>query len=79
MEKGDLLNAVVDCRLSHTVEDYLKSRAKLLILTETLNVRPGRVKTAVSFASYFLANWDRMAPMWVYAYRKQLPLQVCHH
>ena len=54
----------------------MKCRAGLMILTESLNVRPGRVKNAVPFSQYFLTNWDRVQPMWVYAYRKELPLQV---
>ena len=54
----------------------MKSRSQLMIMCQHLNVKPGRVKNAVSFAQYFCNNWDRVAPMWVYAYRKELPLQV---
>lgn len=45
-------------------------------LTEQLNVKPGRVKSFVPFSDYFFTNWDPVAPMWVLAYRKELPLQV---
>ena len=76
VEKQEILKAVTECRRADTKEDYMKSRAQLMILCEHLNIRPGRVKNAVSFAQYFFNNWDRVAPMWVYAYRKELPLQV---
>ena len=78
LNKQDILDAIVACRRAHTKEDYLKCRADLMILTEHLNVRPGRVKNAVTFSQYFLTNWDTVQPMWVYAYRKELPLQVKH-
>ena len=76
MDKHSILEAVITCRTSQTIEDYCLNRAKLMHLAGALNVKPGRVKNSVKFADYFFSNWNSVAPMWVYAYRKQLPLQV---
>jgi hypothetical protein len=76
VNKMEILKSVTSCRRAHTKDEYMVCRAKLMIQTEGLNVKPGRIKTAVTFAHYFLSNWDLVAPMWVFAYRKELPLQV---
>ena len=76
VDKHAILEAVITCRTSQTIEDYCLNRATLMHLAGALNVKPGRVKNSVKFADYFFSNWDSVAPMWVYAYRKQLPLQV---
>jgi hypothetical protein len=75
-DKKEILKAVVACRRSHTIAEYLEKRCQLMLLTQALYVKPGYTKDPVLFAQYFLSNWDIIAPMWVYAYRKQLPLQV---
>ena len=76
MNKKEIYKAINDCRRAHTRQEYSACRSLLMVLCLNLNVRPGRVKNAVSFARYFDSNWDNIAPMWVYAYRKELPLQV---
>ena len=68
--------AVVACRKSHTSEQYYGNRASLMRMTKDLIVKPGRTKNAVTFPQYYLANWDPIAPMWVYAHRRTLRLQV---
>ena len=78
VDKKSLLNAIISCRKSHNKEDYLKNRAALMRLGGELNVKPGQTKKFVKFSQYFFCNWDCVAPMWVYSYRKQLPLQVVH-
>ena len=45
-------------------------------MTDGLIVKPGRVKTPVTFKQYYDDNWEPVTPMWVLAYRKQMPLQV---
>ena len=47
-----------------------------MLLTEGLQIRPGRVKHEVSFRQYYDTNWQGITPMWVLAFRKKLPLQV---
>ena len=74
--KEELISAVTECRKAHTVGQYIDKKSALLDLGVGLYVKPGRTKKAVLFNEYFLGNWDNVAPMWVFAYRKQLPLQV---
>ena len=45
-------------------------------VTTGLIIRPGRVKNEVSFRQYYDMNWESIQPMWVFVYRKKLPLQV---
>ena len=45
-------------------------------ITTGLIIRPGRVKNEVSFRQYYDVNWESIQPMWVFVYRKKLPLQV---
>ena len=45
-------------------------------VTTGLIIRPGRVKNEVSFRQYYDVNWESIQPMWVFVYRKKLPLQV---
>ena len=76
--KEDILAAVVACRKSHTSEQYYGNRASLMRMTKDLIVKPGRTKNAVTFPQYYLANWDPIVPMWVYAHRRTLRLQVIY-
>ena len=76
VNKKEIYKAITDCRKAHTRQEYSVYRSLLMVLCGNLNVRPGRVKNAVPFARYFDSNWDNIAPMWVYAFRKELPLQV---
>ena len=76
VDKQELVQAVTQCRVAHTVDQYIDKRVGLMELGVGLYVKPGRTKKAVLFNDYFMDNWEDEAPMWVYAYRKQLPLQV---
>ena len=76
VNKQELTEAMTECRMAHTVDQYIDKRCALLDIGVGLYVKPGRTKKAVLFNEYFLGNWDNVAPMWVFAYRKQLPLQV---
>ena len=76
VNKKEIYKAITDCRRAHTRQEYSVYRSLLMVLCGNLNVRPGRVKNPVPFARYFDSNWDNIAPMWVYAFRKELPLQV---
>lgn len=78
VDKQGLIKAVTACRMTHTVGQYIDKKTDLLDLGEGVYVKPGRTKKAVLFNEYFLGNWDNVAPMWVFAYRKQLPLQVSY-
>ena len=70
------MEGVLRCRDSHTPEQYNVNRQELMAMTDGLIVQPGRVKTPVMFKQYYDDNWERITPMWVLAYRKQMPLQV---
>ena len=76
VDKKGILDAIIACRTATTKEQYFEKRASLFRLAEKVYVKPGRIKNAVFFTQYFLSNWDSVAPMWVYAYRKRMPLQV---
>ena len=76
MDKKGILDAIIACRTATTKEQYFEKRASLFCLAEKVYVKPGRIKNAVLFTQYFLSNWDSVAPMWVYAYRKRMPLQA---
>ena len=47
-----------------------------MYVAEGLCIRPGRVKHAVPFKDYWDTNWETIIPMWVLAFRKEMPLQV---
>ena len=67
---------IYKCSLSSTEEIYHENRAELFLLADGLQIYPGQVKNSVPFKNYFLSNWENIVPMWVKAYRKDLPLQV---
>ena len=48
-------------------------------VADGLLIRPGRVKNEVSFKDYWDTNWEKIIPMWVFAFRKEMPLQVVLH
>ena len=77
VEKILILDRVMACRDSHTSEQYNSNREALMELTEGLMIRPGRVKHEVSFRQYYDVNWEGIQPMWILAFRKKWPLQVC--
>ena len=76
MDKADLMDRIVQCRDSHTPEIYREQREALMYVAEGLCIRPGRVKHAVPFKDYWDTNWETIIPMWVLAFRKEMPLQV---
>ena len=76
VDKKLLIKSVLQCRDSHTPEQYNANRQELMALTEGLVVQPGRVKVPVTFKQYYDDNWERITPMWILAYRKKMPLQV---
>ena len=76
MNKDEIMKQILKCRDSHTPEMYNTNREDLMLVTEGLRIRPGRVKNDVPFRQYFDINWQSLTPMWVLAFRKQLPLQV---
>ena len=76
MDKAAIINLVMQCRDSHTAEQYNEKRERLMRLTVGLLVKPGCVRHEVTFRQYYDTNWESIQPMWVLAYRKKLPLQV---
>ena len=76
VNKAAIINLVMQCRDSHTAEQYNENREQLMRLTVGLLVKPGRVRFEVTFRQYYDTNWESIQPMWVLAYRKKLPLQV---
>ena len=76
MNKYDLLEKILQCRDAHTPEQYNHRRVELMVLTDGLLIRPGRVKNEVLFKDYWDTNWEKITPMWVFAFRKGMPLQV---
>ena len=75
VDKKMLQDSVVQCRDSHSPEQYNVNRQELMALSEGLIVKPGQVKNPVSFRQYYDDNWERITPMWILAYRKKMPLQ----
>ena len=76
VNKSDLLEKIIECRDSHTPEQYNQNREELMVLADGLLIRPGRVKNEVLFKDYWDTNWEKIIPMWVFAFRKRMPLQV---
>ena len=76
VNKYDLLEKILQCRDAHTPEQYNHRRVELMVLTDGLLIRPGRVKNEVLFKDYWDTNWEKITPMWVFAFRKGMPLQV---
>ena len=52
----------------------LEKRNELFELTEGLLVKPANTKVPVLFKTYYERNWEPINQMWVYAYRKNLPI-----
>ena len=71
-----IVECILQCRDSHTPEQYNERRQNLMTVTSGLIVTPGRAKAPVLFKKYYDDNWERIVPMWVLAYRKKMPLQV---
>ena len=63
-------------RDSSSMEQYVQRKAVLFDMTESLLVRPGRVKHAVFFSDYYNKNWESCREMCVLLFRKNLPIQV---
>ena len=76
MNKCDLLEKILQCRDAHTPEQYNQMRTELMVLADGLLIRPGRVKNQILFKDYWDTNWEKITPMWVFAFRKAMPLQV---
>ena len=54
VDKQGLIKAVTECRMTHTVGQYIDKKTDLLDLGEGVYVKPGRTKKAVLFNEYFL-------------------------
>ena len=76
VDKSSLLAKIIQCRDANTPEIYNQKRAELMAEADGLSIRPGRVKHSVLFKAYWDTNWEKITPMWVFAFRKDMPLQV---
>ena len=83
-DKNEIIKKFLEVRDAPTQTKYIEKKNELFELTEGLLVKPVNFfneedhfysdEETVTFRTYYENKWEPMAHMWVYAHRKNLPI-----